>query len=315
MKTLAVFIPILFPILMFLVVFLLLTGIFNWFREYSRKAEIRKRIIRVAEKRKDSKAAGRYKNRIQAFLSSLGKRVVPEKSPDYSRAKLRFLRAGLRQSNAAAVYWGIKTFLMTLFPVCLLIGRITVFRIFDPTATMIICISLALFGFYLPDILLSVKIARRREEIIKGLPDALDLLVVCVEAGLGLDAAFDRVANEISLSDKALSDELKLLNRELRAGKPRRDALRNLALRTDVEDLKSLVTMLVQTDRFGTSVAQALRVYSDSFRTKRYQRAEEIAARLPVKLVFPCILFIFPSMFVVILGPALIRISQTLLHH
>ncbi|NIM99593.1 MAG: type II secretion system F family protein, partial [candidate division Zixibacteria bacterium] len=160
--------------------------------------------------------------------------------------------------------------------------------------TFIICTVLAIAGFYVPDLWLRIKIARRRGKIAKGLPDALDLLVVCVEAGLGLDTAINRVAEEIKLGHKVLSDELKLLTLELRAGKSRRDALKNLALRIDWEDIKSLVTLLIQTDKFGTSVAQALRVYSDALRTKRYQRAEEIAAKIPVKLVFPLVFFIFP---------------------
>ena len=311
----AVFIPILIWGLMFLVIFLLFTGIYNYFRGRAEKAELLRRITGTGEDTESSEGESRVKKRIHAFLDSLGRRAVPVESADYGRMKTRFLKAGLRQANAPAFYWGIKTFLMTCLPVFFLVVRITVFGLFSATATLMVCVLLALLGFYLPDISLSVKIARRRTKIIEGLPDALDLLVVCVEAGMGLDSAFNRVANEISLSNKTLSDELKLMNMELRAGKSRQDALRNLATRTDVEDLNSLVTLLVQTDRFGTSIAQALRVYSDSFRTKRYQRAEEIAAKLPVKLVFPCILFIFPSLFVVILGPAAIRIYQTFLHH
>jgi tight adherence protein C len=178
---------------------------------------------------------------------------------------------------------------------------------------MFLSVLLALIGFYLPDLWLRMRIARRKEEILKGFPDALDLLVVCVEAGVGLDAAINRVGEEMKLSDKVLSEEFRLLSLELRAGKLRRDALRNLALRTDLEDVSSFVTLLIQTDKFGTSVAKALRVHSDSMRTKRQQRAEEIAAKLPVKLVFPLILFIFPSLFVAILGPAAIRIFRVLL--
>ena len=149
--------------------------------------------------------------------------------------------------------------------------------------------------------------------MLEGIPDALDLLVVCVEAGMGLDAAINRVAEEIKLTNRILSDELKFLNLELRAGKSRQAALRNLAMRTDLEDVNSLVTLLIQTDKFGTSVAKALRVYSDTFRTKRYQKAEELAAKLPVKLVVPLIVFIFPSLFVTILGPAAIRIYEVFL--
>jgi len=177
---------------------------------------------------------------------------------------------------------------------------------------MLLSVTLALIGFYLPNLWLRLKIARRKEKIIKGFPDALDLMVVCVEAGVGLDAAIYRVGEEMKLSNKVLSEEFKLLSLELRAGKQRGEALRNLALRTDLEDVNSLMTLLIQTEKFGTSIAQALRVYSDSMRTKRYQRAEEMAAKLPVKLVFPLVFFIFPSLFIVILGPAAIRIVRIL---
>jgi tight adherence protein C len=162
---------------------------------------------------------------------------------------------------------------------------------------------------------LRLRISRRKEAIMKSLPDALDLLVVCVEAGLGLDAAFNRVAQEIEFSSKELGDEFKVLNLEIRAGKLRRDALKNLAIRTDIDEMHSLVTLIIQTEKFGTSIAQALKVYADSFRTKRYQRAEELAAQLPVKLMLPLILFIFPSLFVAILGPAAVNVYQTLLKH
>jgi tight adherence protein C len=147
----------------------------------------------------------------------------------------------------------------------------------------------------------------------EGFPDALDLLVVCVEAGMGLDAAIKRVGEEMKLSNKILSDELNLLNLEFRAGKPRQSALRNLAIRTGLEEMSNFVTLLIQTDRFGTSVARALRVHSESMRTRRYQKAEETATKLPVKLVFPLILFILPTLFITILGPAAIKIIRVLI--
>ena len=146
--------------------------------------------------------------------------------------------------------------------------------------------------------------------IVNGFPDALDLMVVCVEAGMGLDSAITRVAREIGLSNKVLSDELNIYNLEMRGGKLRRDALKNLALRTDVPEVNNLATLLIQTDKFGTSIGQALKVYSDTMRVQRFQRAEERAAKIPVKLIFPLILFIFPSLFVVILGPAVINIYK-----
>jgi len=195
---------------------------------------------------------------------------------------------------------------------CFLLLRMGVLAGLSLLPTLAFCACLVFFGFYLPDIWLRVRTARRKKRIFNGLPDALDLLVVCVEAGMGLDGAISRVGEEIRLSDRELSDELRLLNLELRAGKARQEALRNLARRVDLEDMNSLVTLLVQTDRFGTSIAQALRVYSDTFRTKRFQAAEELAAKLPVKLLFPLIFFIFPALFVAILGPAAISVIQVL---
>jgi tight adherence protein C len=147
----------------------------------------------------------------------------------------------------------------------------------------------------------------------EGLPEALDMMVVCVEAGMGLDAAINRVGEEIALSNKVVGEEFRLLSLELKVGKQRKDALRSLAMRTDLEDVNSLVTLLIQTERFGTSIGQSLRVHSDSMRVKRQQKAEEIAAKLPVKLLIPLILFIFPSLFVTILGPAVIRIIRILI--
>ena len=174
-------------------------------------------------------------------------------------------------------------------------------------------IFFALMGLMLPDIWLRSKTTRIKEKISRAFPDALDLLVVCVEAGMGLDAAISRVGKELELNHPVLSRELHLLNLELRAGKPRPIALRNLAYRTDIDDVNSLTTLLIQTDRFGTSVAQALRVYADSFRTARFQKAEELAAKLSTKLIFPLTLCVFPSFFAVVLGPAAIQMYRMLL--
>lgn len=171
----------------------------------------------------------------------------------------------------------------------------------------------AVVGFYIPSLWLQFKIGRRRRQILLGFPDALDLMVVCVEAGLGLDAAITRVGAEMKLGHRVLSEEFALLNLELRVGLSRERALRNLSFRTDLDDVNSLVALLIQTDRFGTSVGQALRVHSEAMRTKRHQRAEEQATKLPVKLLFPRVFFIFPSLFIVILGPGIIQIARTLL--
>ena len=178
--------------------------------------------------------------------------------------------------------------------------------------TMVLLIMLALIGFYLPNLWLAIRISSRKEAIFKGLPDALDMLVVCVEAGMGLDAAINKVGEEMKISSPALAEELKQVTLEMRAGKQRQEAFRNLAQRTDLEDLNSLVSLLVQTDKFGTSIGQALRVYSDSMRDKRFQRAEEVAGKMAVKLIFPLALFILPTTMVVVVGPAVIRIYRAL---
>lgn len=251
--------------------------------------------------------------RLVGFLGSLGKRKEGAGLEDYSHARTKFLRAGVQSPKAPKLFLGVKVLLTSLFPILFFGVGFAVFGIFDPAMTIGSLVFCGLLGFYLPELWLMIRTSSRKRRIFDALPDALDLMVVCVEAGMGLDAAITQIGAELRLTHKDLSDEFKLLNLELRAGKSRQAALRNLAVRTAVEEVNSLVTLLVQTDRFGTSVAQALRVYSDSFRTKRYQKAEEMAAKLPVKLVFPVVLFIFPSLFIVILGPAAISIYESFL--
>jgi tight adherence protein C len=168
-------------------------------------------------------------------------------------------------------------------------------------------------GFYLPNLILDKQIKARQNKINEGLPDALDLLVVCVEAGLGLNAAMKRVAEDCQVSNPVLSQEFIMVNLEILAGLDREQALRNLAERTGVEDLSNLCAILIQADKFGTSIATAIRVQSETLRTKRRQRLEEKAAQTPVKLVFPLLLFIFPALMVVILGPAVIQVMESIL--
>ncbi len=247
------------------------------------------------------------------FLASLGQKIAPEASEEYNRTRLRFYRAGIRSPNAPSVLWGIKAFLMVLLPVAFLLPHLFLTDATNIQASAAGVVLLAGLGFYLPDVWLRLYTSRRKRIVFEGFPDALDMLVICVEAGMGLDAALARVGEEIRLSNTPLSDELNLLNLEIRAGKTREEALRNLAMRTDIDDVQHLATLLIQTDRFGTSVSRALRVFSDTFRTKRFQRAEEIAAKLPVKMVFPVTVFIFPALFVVLAGPAAIRVYQTFL--
>ena len=258
---------------------------------------------------------GWIQNRVLSFFSALGQRApAGDALVDYTKLRPVFLKAGVRRENAPSVYWGAKLFLAFVPALILFLYRVILPGFPLSTAQMVALLTImAIMGYYFPDLWLRFKIARRKEVILKAFPDALDLLVVCVEAGMGLDSAINRVAKEIKLNYKVLSDELKQYNLELRAGKLRKDALKNLAMRTDLDEVNNLVTLLIQTDKFGTSVAQALTVYSDTMRTQRYQRAEEMAAKIPVKLIFPLILFIFPSLFVAILGPAVINIYEVII--
>jgi len=303
----------------FVSLFLLFVGILYYVNERANKLRLLKKIA-TGEQISDQGVLVSKTNRtmpagILNLLGRLGKRVASRNSVDYSRMRVQFLRAGFRRQEVLYIFWGIRCLLGILLPGTFFVFRVTVFEIVSFPLTVAILVFLTFLGSYLPEVWLRMRIARRKERISEGFANVLDLLVVCVEAGMGLDAAMNRVGQEIELSSNAWSEELKLFNLELRAGKSRRDALRNLAIRTNVEDVNSLATTLIQTDKFGTSLAQSLRVYSDSFRTKRYQMAEEIAAKLPIKLVFPAILFVFPSLFVVLAGPAAIRVYQVLFQH
>lgn len=305
----------------FLVLFLMSVGLIQYVRQASRRRDMVEKIKSGGEtsgvlygtdaaKIDDNRGMARY---FTDILRSLGSWIAPSKSADYSKARVKFLKAGIRRENVTALFWGAKLLLAVCFPLALLMIRLALLKLTDMSLTLALEVLAGLVGYYLPDFLLKVGINRRREQIQKALPDALDLMVVCVEAGMGMDAAINRVAREIQLTSPELSDELALLNLELRAGKARQDALRNLAVRTDIEAINSLVTLLIQTDKFGTSVAQALRVFSESFRTQRFQKAEEMAAKLPVKLIIPLVFFIFPSLFVIIVGPAAIKIYQNII--
>jgi tight adherence protein C len=244
------------------------------------------------------------------FLNAIGMRTNPGRSADDADTKLKFLRAGLRGRNVPTVFWGTKFFLAVALPMAFFVAVEIFFKAMPLNRMLLGVMFLAMLGLLLPDFWLRFRTSARKERLAKGFPDALDLMVVCVEAGMGLDAAISRVGEEVGLSHPELSRELGILNLELRAGKPRHTALRNLANRMDIDDVNSLVTLLIQTDRFGTSVAQALRVFSDSFRTARYQKAEEIAAKIATKLIFPLVLFIFPSMFIVMVGPVFVQVYR-----
>ena len=265
-------------------------------------AVIRRRLGEVSGK--PVRSGSENVDKVVDTLKRIGN-AVPKSPSEMSKLQLRLVHAGFRRQDAIILFLGIRAgCALAVFAV---MAAPFLFRASIPLA-----LGGAGFGYLLPGIVLARMAKRRQHRIRLATPDALDLLVVSVEAGLGLDQALQRVGEELTTVHPALSEDLRMINLELRAGKPRAEALHNLAARTGVDDLTSLVAILVQTDKFGTSVAQALRVYSDVLRTKRRQRAEEAAAKTAVKMVFPLVICIFPAIWIVTLGPAAIKFVQVL---
>lgn len=281
----------------------------------SRKARLvwRKRAQGRGEHAHDPETVVRKEKPVSKFLGTLGEAAKPKNEAELSHVRKTLARAGYRRHEAIIAFYGAKLLCAILFPAVFALVRFSGMAQVSSALTIVAFVSAAVVGFYLPHLWVMLQISSRKNKVSEGFPDALDLMVVCVEAGLGLDAAIDKVAEELKMSNKVLSEEFQLLNLSMRAGQSRQDALRGLSTRTDLEDVHNLVTLLIQTDRFGTSIAQTLRVHSDTMRTKRHQRAEAMAAKLPVKLLFPLIFFIFPSLFIAILGPAVIQIYRVLL--
>jgi len=242
------------------------------------------------------------------------KLVVPEEGWADSQMRTRLVMAGYRSPAAVRTFIGNKVILGVLFPTVIFIAALIMG--FSPALDNIYVILLivlsALIGFQVPDMLILRRIDDRRQKFSEGFPDAMDMFVVCVEAGLGLDAAIQRVGEEMAYSHPELGVEFSILSLELRAGKSREDALRALAERVGIDEVHQLATLLIQAEHFGTSIADALRIHADEMRTLRIQRAREKAAKLPVKLIFPIIFLIFPALFLIILGPAVIRIVGAL---
>jgi tight adherence protein C len=232
--------------------------------------------------------------------------AIPKSPSEMGKLRLRLVHAGFRRPDAVAIFLGIR-----VGTALLAFAALATPLLVRPNVMM--ALGAAGLGYILPGMVLARMAKARQHRIRLSLPDALDLLVVSVEAGLGLDQALQRVGDELAFAHRELSDDLRLINLELRAGKPRAEALHNLADRTGVDDLASLCAVLVQTDKFGTSVAQSLRVHSDVLRTKRRQRAEEAAAKTGVKMVFPLVICIFPAIWVVTLGPAAIKFVKVLM--
>ena len=267
-------------------------------------ATVERRLGEVTGQRPVREPRHSYLPAILDALTRVGQ-AAPRFTSELGKFRKTLIRAGYRRQEAVPVFFGIRiAFALLVFVIAS--------SPFVPNASLFLSLAACGIGYVVPGMVLARMAKRRQHRIRLGLPDTLDLLVVSVEAGLGLDQAIQRVAEELAGAHVDISDELRLVNLELRAGTGRVEALRNLAERTGVDDVTSLVTMLVQTDKFGTSVAQSLRVHSDTVRTKRRQRAEEAAAKTGVKMVFPLVFCIFPAIWVVTIGPAAIKFIQVL---
>lgn len=248
--------------------------------------------------------------RVSNMLDVLSRLSLPQAGWKDSDVQLRFVRAGLRHPNAPRIYFACKTGLT----LAALLVAFMLMPLIEPDASwaqwLSTMLSAALMASFLPDLYLRTRTTARTQRMQNTLPDVIDLLVICTESGLGLDAAIGKVAHEMARSSPDLAEEFYIMGLEIRAGAARMDALRNLATRANLEELHDLVSMLIQADRFGTSLAVSLRIQSDVMRGKRMQRAEEIAAKIPTKMLLPLILFIFPVLLMVLIGPAVIQMSK-----
>ena len=252
---------------------------------------------------------GRRAAEIAERLASPLMRLVPPSAAEAKKLQKQLMQAGFRSENAPIFYRTIQLGALVCFPGMVLLVCALLAKPFDSMLLWIL--SAFVVGFFLPRYVLKKMIRSRQQRVRWGLADALDLMVISVEAGLGLNAAMMKVSSELMEVHPDISQEFELANLEIKVGRDREEALRNLAERTGVDDLHSLVAMLIQTDRFGTSVARAIRVFSDSLRTKRRQRAEQAAQKAAVKLLFPLACFLFPTLFIALMGPAVLQLIDT----
>ena len=249
--------------------------------------------------------------RVSTALGPVASYILPREELERNKMMRQLVRAGFRSPQALQVFYAIKSLMIVALPMAVLMGSRFLPEI-ETRSALTYAMFAAGVGMLVPNYVLHNLVERRIKSLRHAFPDALDLLVVCVESGLGLGASIQRVADELDVSHPELAFELSTVNAEIRAGTPRENALRNLADRTGLPDIRGLVGLLVQTMRFGTSVADALRVYSEEFRDKRMQRAEEQAAKMGTKLIFPLIFCMFPCFFIVAIGPAVLRIMAWL---
>ena len=292
----------LLPALIFFAVTFGLIGLFMWLAP-TRTAQ---RLQAMAGPREKSK----WSETLVKIAGPFAQLSTPTGDWDQSPLRVKFFNAGIRNDDVILIYFGAKTLLPLVFAALAFVAFRTVEQ---SNLTLLLYVMLfAMLGCYLPNIFLHFKINKRQREIFENFPDAADLMLVCIEAGLGLDAGLTKVAEEIQIKSVALAEELHLTNLEMRAGGTREKSLKNLALRTGVEEIGTFAVMLTQADKFGTSIGESLRVFSDDLRYKRQMRAEELAAKVPTKMLIPLVVCIFPSIIMVIMGPAAIQIIRTI---
>ena len=294
----------LIPLLVFLAVSALLAGLYMWLVPTRTGQRLQALSVEAGE--------SQWRQTAVRLAAPLARLSAPVSDWDSSPLRVQFFNAGIRHDNARLVYYAAKTVLPLALAAAVYMA-LTLFSQVTGQKLLFFVASAALVGIYLPNAVLWWLVSERQREIFETFPDAADLMLVCVEAGLGLDAGLARVAEEIRLKSQALADELHLTILEMRAGGTREKSLRNLAARTGVEELGTFAIMLTQADKFGASIGESMRVFSDDLRHKRQMRAEESAAKVPTKMLLPLVLFIFPSIIMVIMGPAAIQIIRNLL--
>ena len=304
------------PLAVFLTITLGAWGLLSAIADRPSSAEERlSRVMNPSAARVDVATVARRQDRIQAKVTQaatkLGKSLRPSDEAALGKLRLKLLNAGFRHEQAVQIYVGLKALTLLVFMAVatpLVVGRYGMSQM-----GLLYTVVAGAVGFYLPGIVVGSIKKKRAEAVFLGLPDALDLMVVCVEAGLGLDTAMRRVTTELSTSCPILCEEFAIANFQVQMGRPRKDVLRDLGVRTGVDDVRALAAVIIQSEKFGSSIGAALRVQSDSMRLKRKQLAEERAAKTAVKIMIPMILFIFPGVFVVLVGPAGIQIANTLM--
>lgn len=296
-----------------LIMLFMAVGAMTWlliYRVLDRKLD--ERLDQIMDSAKQIKSIDRAErvSAIEAFLQPFVKWSMPTTGTQTSEVRITLSQAGYRSNSSIVIFYGCKSFFAMSLPlIYLIILAITGFGV-TLLSGLTGAVVLGGAGYYLPDLLLHRLVRSRQRELFENFPDALDLLRICISAGLGLDSAIQRVGEQLRFKSRAMAEDFQLLNLELRAGLSKAQALRNLALRTGLKEVNALVAMLIQSEKFGTSVSESLRVHADSLRVQRRMRAQEQAAKIPVKLTVPMILCTFPALFVVLLGPAVLNIIR-----